>query len=81
MQGVGELAHGVQSSLEGDAAQIDLVSEHGFLHDAANQIIGNSMHAQFALDHVGGHAAQHVHVEMDFDFAKMEFLLPAAEEF
>jgi len=36
--GVGKLAQGVQGSLEGDAAQIDVVGEGGLLHEAADKV-------------------------------------------
>jgi hypothetical protein len=77
--GVGELAHGIKASFEGKAVEIGIVSQSGFLHDAPNQVIGHEVHSQFAFDHVRGQASQHVHVQEDFDLAKMEFDPPAAE--
>ncbi len=69
----------VQSAFERDALQIDIVCESGLLHEAADEVVSDKMHAEFAFDHVRGFAAQDVHVEVDFNLAKMEFDAPAAE--
>ena len=77
--GIGKLAEGVQAAFEGETAEIHIVGEGGFLHDAADEIVGDEVHAQFAFDHVGSQAAQDVHVEGNFEFAEMEFDAPAAK--
>lgn len=74
--GIGKLAQRVQSAFEGDAAQIDIVGEGGLLHEAANEVVGDEMHAQFALYHVGRLAAQDVHVEEDFNLPEVKFDAP-----
>jgi len=76
---VGELAHGIQAAFEGEALEVDVVGEGGLLHDATDEVVGDEMHAQFSFDHVGRQAAQHIHVEVDFYLAKMEFDAPAPE--
>ena len=78
-EGVGKLAQGVQSAFEGDASQINIVGQGGLLHEASDKVVGDEVHAQFALDHVGGFTAQDVHIEVDFDLTEMEFDAPAAE--
>ena len=74
---VGELAHGVQAALEGDSGELDIEGDGRLLHDTAHEVIGDKMHRQFALDHVGRFAAEHVHVEEGFEFPKVEFNTPA----
>lgn len=46
------MMEGVQTAFEGDADEVSIVDKHGFLHDAADQVVGNEVHAQFALDHM-----------------------------
>lgn len=77
--GIGELTQGIQASFEGDAAEIDVVCQGGFLHDTADEIISDEMHAQFAFDHVRRQTAQHIHVEVDLDLTEVKFDAPAAE--
>ena len=77
--GIGELAHGIQAAFEGEPVEIDIVGEGGFLHDAADEVVGDEMHSQLAFDHVWREAPQHVHVEVDFDFAEVEFDAPSPE--
>ena len=54
---IGELAHGVQAAFERKAIEVDVVDEGGFLHDAADEVVGDEMHEQFAFDHERVHAA------------------------
>jgi len=77
--GVGELAHGVQAAFEGEALEVDVVGECCFLHDAADEVVGDKMHAQFPFNHGWSQAPQHIHVEMDFYLAEMEFDIPPSE--
>ena len=51
--GVGKLADGIQAAFKGDAIEIDIMSEGGLLHDAADEIIRDKMHPQFAFDQKG----------------------------
>ena len=78
-RGVGELAHSIQAAFEGDPVEIDIVGEGGFLHDTADEVVGDEMHSQFASDHLRAQATQHVHVEVNFDLAEMEFDAPETE--
>lgn len=71
--GIGKLAEGIQNAFEGDPVQVNIMDQGGFLHEAANEVVGYEVHEQFTFDHVGRFAAQDVHVEVDFDFAKVEF--------
>jgi len=77
--GVGELAHGIQAAFEGEALEVNVVGEGGLLHHRTDEVVGDEMHAQFAFDHVRRQAAQHIHVEVDFYLAEMEFDAPAPE--
>lgn len=76
---VGKLAQGIQGAFERDTGQVNIVDKGSFLHKAANEVVGDEVHEQFAFDHVWGFAAQDVHVEVDFDLAEMEFDAPASE--
>ena len=62
--GVGELAHGIQASFEGEALEVNVVGEGGFLHDPADEVVGDEMLLEFAFNHLRVEAAKHVHVEM-----------------
>ena len=73
------MAHGIQAAFEGDPAEVDIVAECCLLHHGADEVVGDKMHAQFPFDHGRREAAQHVHVEVNFDFAEMEFDAPSPE--
>ena len=73
------MTQGIQAAFERDAAKINFVGEGGLLHDAADEVVGDEVHAQFAFDHVGGLTTQDVHVEMNFDLAEMKLDAPAAK--
>ena len=77
--GISKLTQGIQAAFERDAAKINFVGEGGLLHDAADEVVGDEVHAQFAFDHVGGLTTQDVHVEMNFDLAEMKLDAPAAK--
>ena len=77
--GVCELAQSVEGAFEGESGDGNIMGEGGFLHDAADQIVGDEVHAQFAFDHVGREATEDIHVEVDLDLAEVEFDAPAAE--
>ena len=55
------------------------MSEGGLLHHGADEVVGDKVHPQFSFDHGRREAAQHVHVEVDFDFAEVKFDAPSPE--
>ena len=77
--GIGKMAQGIQAAFKGEADEVGIVGERGFLHDAADEVVGNEMHAQFAFDHMGRQAAENIHFEVDLNFFEMEFDAPAAK--
>ena len=66
----------IDGALEADPGQIDLMPDSRFLHQRADQVIGNGVHHDFFFHHGGSLAAQHIHTEGDFDFTEMEFDAP-----
>lgn len=47
------VAEGVERAFEADAGKWLVVSQGGRLHDMANDIVGDEVHVEFALNHVG----------------------------
>jgi len=71
------MPEGIDSAFETDPGKIDLMPDGSFLHQRANQVVGNGVHHDFLFHHCGGLAAQHVHAEGDFDFTEVKFDAPA----
>lgn len=79
VKGICKLAQSVQTAFEGDASQIDVVGERGFLHDAPNEVVGYDVHGEFAFDHRRRFTTQYVHIKMDFNLAETKFDAPTSE--
>ena len=74
-----KMAQGIQAAFEGKANDVGIVCERGFLHDAADEVVSNEMHSQFAFDHMGRKTAEDIHFEMDLNFFEVKFDSPAAK--
>ena len=67
---------GVDGAFETDPGQIDLMPDSRFLHQRANEVVGNSVHHNFLFHHGGSLAAQNIHAEGDFDLTEVKFDAP-----
>jgi hypothetical protein len=53
------------------------VSEGGFEQQSANEVVGDGMHPQLALDHARRDSTEDIEREIGFDLAVMQLHLPA----
>ena len=49
---MGELAYGIKATFKRNALQIHIMGECALLHHVSDEVVGNKVHPQFALDHV-----------------------------
>ena len=71
------LSHPGERGLERDAPQRHVVGAGGVLQDGANQIVGDGLQQDLALDHRWGASAQHIQPEGRLDVAEVALDLPA----
>jgi hypothetical protein len=70
---VGEVAHGVQGAFEAQLTKLDMVALRGLLHDEADELAADGIHAQFPFDHRGAFAAKHCGAHGGFDLPVAQF--------
>ena len=76
---VGKVMKTVESSLEGDPFQRDVINEGGALHQCPDKVISHQVHEQLFAYHGWRQTTQHVHAKEGFNLAKMEFHSPTPE--
>jgi len=72
----GPLLECVDGAFEGELVDRAVMLPGGVEHDAANQVVGDGLHADFLLHQVGRFAAQDVEAEGRFDISEVKFYLP-----
>ena len=76
---VGKVMKTVESSLEGDPFQRDVINEGGALHQCPDKVISHQVHEQLFAYHGRRQTTQHVHAKEGFNLAEMEFHSPTPE--
>ena len=67
---------GVEGAFEADAIEGRAVSRGSTVHEGADEIVGDEVHPELALDHVGAFAAEDVEAHGRLDVAKKELGAP-----
>jgi len=78
-QGRRPLTKGDKRAFEADAMKGNRVKDRRLEHGGTNEIVGDEVHGEFAVNHGGGPASEDIHSHGGLDVPEEEFGEPALE--